>query len=313
MLAPNAGIPVALRKRATDALASAADMKNEDWADLVGGLLKFFGEEAAEPEHSEDKQNRILSAFREENGREPTEDEMKVIQDEAAQSDPEVRDLVDGKVPKGELEGINAADSKDRLAMDRSLRSFDDNGHMRVQTTNISKANICPYSGKEIPGWDEDTKTHALGLDPDKIYMLFRDPEELRKSVKTWNGKPLLLEHKPSSADEHPVKETIGSVYNVDFEDPYLRASLEVWRQIAIDLIESEEQREISCGYHYDPDFTPGTFNGEPYDGVMRNIRGNHVAIVSEGRAGPDVVVADGVADIQWKILEEALLRAWAA
>ena len=46
---PNAGIPTVLRKRANDAIASAADMKSEDWADLVGGLLKFFSEEADEP------------------------------------------------------------------------------------------------------------------------------------------------------------------------------------------------------------------------------------------------------------------------
>src|SRR5208282_3195396 len=52
---PNAALPVGgLRKRAKDALASAADMKPEDWADLVGGFLKFIGEEAEESEHAED-------------------------------------------------------------------------------------------------------------------------------------------------------------------------------------------------------------------------------------------------------------------
>ena len=45
----------------------------------------------------------------------------------------------------------------------------------------------------------------------------------------------------------------------------------------------------------------------------MRNIRGNHVAIVEEGRAGPDVLVADSVEEIQWQILAEALDSAWAA
>ena len=39
---------------------------------------------------------------------------------------------------------------------------------------------------------------------------------------------------------------------------------------------------------------TPGvTPEGEKYDGVMRDIVGNHVALVREGRAGPDVVVGD--------------------
>jgi hypothetical protein len=38
---------------------------------------------------------------------------------------------------------------------------------------------------------------------------------------------------------------------------------------------------------------TGGIFDGKSYDGVMRNIKGNHVALVHEGRAGHDVKVAD--------------------
>jgi hypothetical protein len=38
---------------------------------------------------------------------------------------------------------------------------------------------------------------------------------------------------------------------------------------------------------------TGGIFDGKSYDGVMRNIKGNHVALVPEGRAGHDVKVAD--------------------
>jgi hypothetical protein len=43
---------------------------------------------------------------------------------------------------------------------------------------------------------------------------------------------------------------------------------------------------------------TPGVFKGEPYDGVMRDIVGNHVALVTEGRAGDDVVVGDSKENI---------------
>ena len=46
-------------------------------------------------------------------------------------------------------------------------------------------------------------------------------------------------------------------------------------------------------GYYYDPDMTPGEIQGLRYDGIMRNIRANHGALVEEGRAGPDVIVAD--------------------
>jgi hypothetical protein len=45
----------------------------------------------------------------------------------------------------------------------------------------------------------------------------------------------------------------------------------------------------LSGGYTCDLDYEPGEINGERYDCVQRNIRGNHVALVDEGRAGPEV------------------------
>jgi hypothetical protein len=38
---------------------------------------------------------------------------------------------------------------------------------------------------------------------------------------------------------------------------------------------------------------TPGMYEGQRYDGVMREIQGNHVALVKSGRAGSDVMAAD--------------------
>jgi 8-oxo-dGTP pyrophosphatase MutT (NUDIX family) len=194
------------------------------------------------------------------------------------------------------------------LGADESMRSFDQDGRMRVAITNISKANICPYRGEEIPDWEE------LGLEKDRIYKMLRDPEELRKSVPTWNGVQLLRKHVPVDIDDAQVWDIVGTTgTTAEFASPYLRNGLVFWTKDGIDLVESGRQRELSCGYHYDPDMTPGTFEGEEYDGVMRNIRGNHVAIVEEGRAGPDVLVADSVVDMQWNMIEQALRRAWAA
>ena len=51
--------------------------------------------------------------------------------------------------------------------------------------------------------------------------------------------------------------------------------------------------KDLSAAYFFDADMTPGEYEGERYDGVMRNLRANHVALVEEGRAGPDVVVGD--------------------
>lgn len=175
------------------------------------------------------------------------------------------------------------------LALDRaSVRKSDADGHMHVSLTPISKANVCGYLGREIPGFKE------LGLAADKVYKLYRHPDELEKAASSFNGKPLLFGHNPVSAAQHDHDRTVGAVHGAVFKYPFLMASLDVWPSKAIDAIESGEHEELSSAYAYDPDITPGTTpDGERYDGVMRNIRGNHVAMVKEGRAGSDVRVHD--------------------
>ncbi len=194
-----------------------------------------------------------------------------------------------------------------RIAKDKkSVRSFDPDGRLHVAVTNISKACVNPYYGHEIPGYE------ILGLEPNKIYKLLRDPEELQKAVDSYNGVPLLLQHQAATADDHPSDLVIGATgTDAEFVYPYLRNSLVIWPEHAVELIESGEQKELSCGYRYTPDMTPGTFKGEPYDGVMRDIVGNHVALVKEGRAGSDVAVGDRALivpeDVAWVLLEHAI------
>lgn len=174
------------------------------------------------------------------------------------------------------------------IAQDRSLRSYDQDGRLHVESSNISKATVNPYYGSEIPNYQQ------LGLDPKKVYYLLRDPEELEKAAPTFNNLPLLSKHIPVSADE-PQKEVIAGTTGSDtvFKDGYLKCSLAVWDAEAIAGIESGEQVELSSAYHYTADMTAGEFEGRHYDGVMRDIVGNHVALVDVGRAGRDVVVSD--------------------
>ena len=175
------------------------------------------------------------------------------------------------------------------IALDRaSVRSLDENGFLHVKRSHISKAQCAPYYGHEIPGAKEK------GIDLDKIYYGFRAPEELEKSLSTWAGLPLHIEHHIDSAEDPQKLTRVGTVgTEVEWNDPYLDAPLIVWDQKAIDGINDGSFRELSMAYRYDPDWTPGTYEGVPYDFVMRNIRGNHVALVEEGRAGHDVLVAD--------------------
>jgi hypothetical protein len=177
----------------------------------------------------------------------------------------------------------------DCLAFDRaSVRTVDVDGRMHVEISNISKAAVNPYLGREIPG------AASLGLDPERVYMLFRDPAELQKGAHTFNNIPLLSRHIPVSAAE-PQKELIVGSTGTDaiFDAPYLKNSLVIWDAVAIAGVESKEQCELSSAYRYTAVMTPGVYEGVAYDGVMTNLIGNHVALVEVGRAGPDVVVGD--------------------
>lgn len=184
------------------------------------------------------------------------------------------------------LEGGNVHDS---FAFDRaSVRVMDVDGRLRLELTNISKAAVNPYMGREIPDYE------AMGLDADRIYQVLRDPAELEKAAESFNNLPLLSNHVPVSADDHRPDLVVGSTgTDAVYEAPYLKNSLIVWSAAAIAGIESGQQKELSSAYRYRAVKESGTFEGHPYDLRMADIVGNHVALVETGRAGPDVVVAD--------------------
>lgn len=172
--------------------------------------------------------------------------------------------------------------------MNDTKRHFDENGYLHVESSHITKEAVNPYYGREIPGWKH------LSLDPEKIYYGYRSGDELQKALKTFNGLPLHLDHHMDSAANPRKDVRVGSLgTSALWNPPYIDNALTVTDLQAIKAIENNEYRELSAAYRYDPDFIAGEFNGEKYDFVMRNISGNHVALVRDGRAGPDVVVAD--------------------
>ena len=182
--------------------------------------------------------------------------------------------------------------SEDPVIEDESMRTLDEQGFMHVKQTNISKANVCPYRGNEIPDYE------ALKLDPNKIYKMLRPADELKKAEGTFNLLPLMDKHIPVSAfnldDPEIKKHYVGTTGDkAAFDGKYLTNSLAIHTVGAIEDVMQATKRELSCGYRYTADMTPGSFNGENYDGRMTNIIGNHVALVDEGRCGPDVMVAD--------------------
>lgn len=174
------------------------------------------------------------------------------------------------------------------MAFDGSVRSIDAVGRLHIAKSHISKATVNPYMGSEIP------RAAELGLDPNRIYYLFRDPIELARSASTFARLPILSRHVPVSAESPRQELIVGAIgSDVEFNEPYLDADVCIWDASAIAGIETDTVREFSCAYQYTAVMTPGEYHGQRYDGIMTEIRGNHLALVESGRAGSDVLAAD--------------------
>ena len=179
-----------------------------------------------------------------------------------------------------------------------SNRDVDSNGYLRVVDCNITKAQVAGYLGSEIPNWKN------FNLERDKIYYVLRPEAELKKAVESFNNLPLTRKHIEVDVDNVPKEDIIGSLGDsAVFEDGYLKNNIIVYDQKYIDRIENGKQKELSCGYRYTPVRESGEYNGQHYDFVMKDIIGNHVALVKEGRAGHDVMVSDTIESVKDKIM----------
>ena len=177
------------------------------------------------------------------------------------------------------------------IAFDRaSVRTIDVDGRLHVATSHLTMEQVADYIGSEIPGWQE------LGLDPHRVYSLYRPAAEIEKAASSFNKIPVLSQHVPVTADNPRPELVMGTTgEQAEFHAPYLDNSLVIWSQEGIDLIESGRAKQLSCAYRYTPVLKRGTFNGQPYDIVMTDLKANHVALVATGRAGPTVVVGDSL------------------
>ena len=180
----------------------------------------------------------------------------------------------------------------EKIALDaQSKRTYDENGFLHVSISPLTRVQVAPYRGCEIPGWQE------LGLEPERVYRGYRPASELSKpeTIQSVNGIPIQLAHHMDYAD-NPAKNTRVGSTGTDgaFHDPFLTNSLHIQDKNAIDRINDGSMRELSLAYRYKPVFQSGeTPDGEKYDFIMTDISANHVALVDEGRAGHEVLVYD--------------------
>ena len=169
----------------------------------------------------------------------------------------------------------------------------DENGFLKYEDTTFFREGIFDYAGCEI---DPQGK---LGLEPKKIYKVYRPKSEITKKefVETLNQKPLVDDHtiignKPGMmAPER--KNCAGVLSDVKVVGNELHGRLDIWSTKMISKIRSGK-RELSLAYGCT--FIPqkGVFKGERYDFVQSELRaGNHLALVDEARNGHDCRVVD--------------------
>lgn len=178
------------------------------------------------------------------------------------------------------------------LALGRALRAsnreIDDFGFLRVKDCVLSRAVISRYLGHEVPEYA------TYGLHPDATYSLFRDPQELRKATPSFTQCPLLIQHRAVTADDIDPNLVIGATGEARWQGDSVIADIVIWRAEAAQEVLNGNREALSAGYSYTYDPTPGTWKGRAYDGVMRAIRCQHVALVDEPRV-PGAVVADAL------------------
>jgi len=165
-------------------------------------------------------------------------------------------------------------------------KTIDLNGFWLIEDNPISRTGVFPYLGKQI----------SPELEPDKIYMVYRPAEELTspETIESFNAVPFIDEHEMigegfTKYDDRPAG---GVLFNVKANGDVLTGDFKIYSEELQEEIKNGK-KELSLGYLCDYRLEKGVYNGQRYDAVQENIRGNHVALVNHGRMGSDVRVYD--------------------
>lgn len=166
------------------------------------------------------------------------------------------------------------------------MKKVDDSGFWKIENNPITKAGVYPYLGRQI----------SPKLEPNKIYYVYRPLSELTnpETIESFNVVPMINDHEMigegfTPYDKRPAG---GILFNPVANDKGLNGDLKIYSDKLKNEIKSGK-KELSLGYFCDYELSEGEFNGQRYDAIQRNIRGNHIALVNKGRMGSDVRVYD--------------------
>lgn len=121
--------------------------------------------------------------------------------------------------------------------------------------------------------------------------------DEIGKHIEAWNGIPLPVYH-PRERGQHVSANrpdliesmSVGRFFNASFDGRALRG--ELWVDVekcrtlggdalqALERLEQGQPLEVSTAYFHDTEQTSGTFSGRAYNGIQRNLRPDHLALL---------------------------------
>jgi len=119
-------------------------------------------------------------------------------------------------------------------------------------------------------------------------------------SVASLVGAPVTIDHPGILNSETATKYQRGSVPSAGADGDKLKVSVVVTAKDAIDQVGRGKQ-QLSPGYRAELDYTPGEYNGQPYDAIQTKRVYNHLAVVQSARGGNecrlhlDSLAAEGV------------------
>lgn len=165
------------------------------------------------------------------------------------------------------------------------MKQVDHNQFWLIKDNPITKAGVFPYFGRQI----------SPSLEPDKIYQVYRPAGEIKKAADTFKLVPLVDDHTMLGPDFTPAEQKgVHGVLGEDIKekDGTLYADVKIFSEQLKKEIQ-DGKKELSLGYFCRYDLTPGQYNGMHYDAVQKDLKGNHIALVDNGRMGHDVRVMD--------------------
>lgn len=132
---------------------------------------------------------------------------------------------------------------------------------------------------------------------------------ELRHPDEVWNTDSLASMEMIPVTNNHPAEKLVNAKNfkrlaigytgeNIQKEGDYIIAPVVITDQDGVDWVKNQGRKELSLGYTVDLHPESGTYNGDEYDFVQKNIRYNHLAIVNQARAGSEARIALDSAEI---------------